>query len=241
MVSFIDNFIEPIQLPAGVEEVETNLDLPEGEYLLTLTNSSESPVRHEIVFAWTEGGTTWIWRNPDDGLAEWPEGSVIFCGINSDVLRDIYYSIEDLAWQVSPYKETGGGSGWSLRGDVGLIELGAFAFTPLAYLSVDSDQPAHTVIEHVIQAELRPDRTMRLDGGGRPIVKAHFQNHSYLTFSIAPDGSYVDIGATVAALVRMRLQTHIAVYSEEAVHLVATFENLSDEFAWMSSPAPNDP
>lgn len=233
-LSFIDNFIAPLELPAGQEEVQTSLDLPDGEYILTMADNTASPTRYEVVFAWSEDGITWIWRNPDMGLAEWPEGSVIFCGINSVVLRDVYYSLE-------AYKEAVGGSGWSLRGDVGLIELMALSFTPFAYLSVDSEQPAGTVTEHVIQADLNPDRIIRLDGGGRPIVKAHFQNHSYLTFSIAPDGSYVDIGATVAALVRMRLQTHVALYSKEAVHLVATFENLSDEFAWMSSAAPNDP
>src|SRR5690554_2724933 len=100
MLNFLDNFIAPLELPGGQEEVQTSLDLPDGEYILTMANNTASPTRYEVVFAWSEDGITWIWRDPGMGLAEWPEGSVIFCGINSHVLQEIFYQLEDFSYQL---------------------------------------------------------------------------------------------------------------------------------------------
>lgn len=223
MLNFLDNFIEPIQLPAGVEEVETTLALPEGEYILTVTNSSEDPVRHETVFAWTEDGTTWLWRNPDDGLAEWPEGSVIFCGINSHVLEDIYSSIGPGSVEY--------GSGLMLKPAVGLVDM--LAVPAISYVVIDGFSRQGQTLSHTVLANLQPSGTLRIDSYDLPISKAELQPLAGLTFSVSSGGG-IDIQSASAVNLRMNLQTII---EDGSVRLIATFEDLG-AFTLLTPPAP---
>lgn len=240
MLNFLDNFIVPLELPGGQEEVQTSLDLPDGEYILTMADNTVSPTRYEIVFAWSEDGITWIWRDPDMGLAEWPEGSVIFCGINSYVLQEIFYQLEDVSHQLSSYREVWAGGGTTLSANVGLVKV--LVSAGLTELYADNEQPAHTVVEHTIMADMWPSGTLRISGGGRQIARARLQQHPYLSFTADPDGEFVDITTSTHAEMRIRVQTEVTLPDEdEVLDLLVTFEDLSEGFAWMPSPTPNDP
>ena len=237
MLNFLDNFIAPLELPGGQEEVQTSLDLPDGEYILTMANNTASPTRYEVVFAWSEDGITWIWRDPGMGLAEWPEGSVIFCGINSHVLQEIFYQLEDFSYQLedvshqlSSYRETWAGGGTTLSANVGLVTV--LVSAGLTELYADNEQPYNSVVEHTIMADMWPSGTLRISGGGRQIARARLQQHPYLSFTADPDGEYVDITTSTHAELRIRVQTEVILPDEdEVLDLLVTVEDLSEGFA----------
>lgn len=91
MLNFINNWARPIELASGSETAL--LDLPDGEYLLTIADSSAAASRWEIVRAEVDGGVATLQRGQEETLAQvWPEGSVIYCGVTAGTLNEIMQS-----------------------------------------------------------------------------------------------------------------------------------------------------
>ena len=87
-MNFVNNYLEPITLAAGATTADLNL--PNGEYLLTLTDSRSEPTRWEIVGAVVVGGTAVLERGrqgTDD--QSWVSGSVIYCSLTAGTLLDL--------------------------------------------------------------------------------------------------------------------------------------------------------
>src|SRR5690606_35155665 len=122
-----------------------------------------------------------------------------------------------------------GFGGATLSPDVGLVTV--LVSAGMTELFADSEQPAHTVVEHIIRADMWPSGTLRLSGGGRQIAQARLQQHPYLSFSADPAGEYVDITTSTHVELRMRLQTEVRRPDEdEVLNLVVTVEDLSADF-----------
>ncbi|AQZ96548.1 hypothetical protein ACFSB1_10675 [Halopseudomonas phragmitis] len=88
-LSFLNNFSAPIVLDPGPAIVA--IDIPDGLYRLTLTDSLTTPTRWEIVQATVQAGLAELVRGlegTDDQL--WPEGSWAYCAITAGVLQDIF-------------------------------------------------------------------------------------------------------------------------------------------------------
>lgn len=91
MLNFINNWSRPIELASGTETAL--LDLPDGEYLLTIADSPTAASRWEIVRAEVDGGVATLQRGQEETLAQaWPEGSVIYCGVTAGTLNEIMQS-----------------------------------------------------------------------------------------------------------------------------------------------------
>jgi len=88
MLSFIDNWLRPLQLAAA--QVEAELDLPDGLYVLTISDSSSSATRWEVFAAQVELGLGVLDR---DDPQEWGEGSVVYCSVSSRVLDVVFSSL----------------------------------------------------------------------------------------------------------------------------------------------------
>src|SRR5690606_14381073 len=91
MLNFINNWARPIELASGTETAL--LDLPDGEYLLTIADSPTAASRWEIVRAEVDGGVATLQRGQEGTLAQaWPEGSVIYCSVTAGTLNEIMQS-----------------------------------------------------------------------------------------------------------------------------------------------------
>lgn len=180
---------------------------------------------------------------PGESLQEWPEGSVIYCGVNALVLDMIFSELKAFGEMLGggpSYKGTLGLSvqyGSKLDGDRG--QISGRVFDGVARIDVDENMPDMTVVEHVIIAEIWPSGTLRLHGNGRPVVEARLQNHPKLTFTMGADGEYIDINASSFCRCYIRLQTEIRLYDAPACAFIATFHDLDDEFSVLTSPPPN--
>ncbi|RMH95879.1 hypothetical protein EA795_20740, partial [Stutzerimonas nitrititolerans] len=74
MLTFVNNWLREISLPQGATACP--LDLPDGEYRLTLADAASGATRWEIVDAVVLGGAATLVR-AREGTAdqEWPAGS----------------------------------------------------------------------------------------------------------------------------------------------------------------------
>ena len=243
-LSFSDNFIHPITLPAGEEYVDAQLDLPNGHYLLTVTDSSDNPSRYEIIDVIMIGGTADIWRPhmpPDD--AGWPEGSFVFCSVNAAVLERIFSEI-DLAYQAIDdsregiNRELGGpkyffGGGGYLQRSTGLLFADTSSVTRTLRVS---DALEHgRVDDSTVITTLGPNGSLRIQSDHFPIAEARMQNYPGLSFELSADRTYVDISPTVPETqhIRIRILTWIG-YSPEhgdsdgsACFILTSFEDLA--------------
>lgn len=94
-MNFINNWSQPVTLATGATSLA--LDLPDGEYRLTLADSPFMQTRWEIVGASVAAGTATLARGLE-GTADqdWPEGSFIYCALTAGVLRDLFARLEAL-------------------------------------------------------------------------------------------------------------------------------------------------
>lgn len=103
-MNFVNNYLEPITLAQGATSV--TLNLPDGEYVLTLADSTTPPTRHEIVHATVTGGMAVLSRAQEGTLDQaWDQGSVIYCGVTAETLEKIGQGVE------------GPGAGWGRIGE----------------------------------------------------------------------------------------------------------------------------
>lgn len=88
-MQFINNWSRAVTLAPGVTALA--LDLPDGEFRLTLADSQFSPTRWEIVSAQLVGGTAALTRAQEGTTdQDWPSGSVIYCAITAGELNDLF-------------------------------------------------------------------------------------------------------------------------------------------------------
>lgn len=213
-LKFIDNFIHPVQLPPGEQEVMADLPLPESDedyYLLTLADSAINPTRYEIVEAGRDVGSpqAWIWRynmaEDDEGFAE---GSVIFCSVNSEALAALqggFTQAEEQLLQIRLAHDIGRES-W-IRRSFGLQMVNAVS--TVVTLLLDEDIGEHKCVRQTLIVDLgsAPFAALRISGSGRPIVSAELETVSGLTYQLDPDGEYVQI--TSASHRRLRIELDI--------------------------------
>lgn len=99
-MNFINNWMQPVTLAAGATVLD--LDLVDGRYRLTLSDSDTAPTRWEIVDAAIEGGEAVLSRGLEGTLdQDWPEGSVIYAGITAGILGELYSRLNSLEARVT--------------------------------------------------------------------------------------------------------------------------------------------
>ncbi len=88
MLTFVNNWLREISLPQGATACP--LDLPDGEYRLTLADAASGATRWEIADAVVLGGAATLVR-AREGTAdqEWPAGSVIYCDVTAETLASM--------------------------------------------------------------------------------------------------------------------------------------------------------
>lgn len=94
-MNFINNWLREIVLEQGADSCP--LDLPNGEYRLTLADAASSATRWEIVDAAVAGGTATLTR-AREGTADqnWPAGSAIYAGVTAGQLHALVNRIVQL-------------------------------------------------------------------------------------------------------------------------------------------------
>lgn len=81
-MSFVNNWQRPIVL--AIDASSAPLDLPNGQYVLTVTDSLSAPTRWEIITAFVTDGVATIYRGRESTPAQaWPVGSFIYCAITA--------------------------------------------------------------------------------------------------------------------------------------------------------------
>lgn len=94
-MNFINNWQRDIALAAGA--LSCPLDIPDGTYRLTLSDSLSSATRWELVTATVTAGEAALVRGVEGSAdQEWPSGSVIYCAITAAVLTDAFQRISAL-------------------------------------------------------------------------------------------------------------------------------------------------
>lgn len=85
-MNFVNNWLRPITLAAGATSLA--LDIPPGNYRLTLADSATAPTRWEIVDAAVLNGEVTLIRG-QEGTADqdWPAGSVIYNAVTAGVME----------------------------------------------------------------------------------------------------------------------------------------------------------
>src|SRR5690554_3936751 len=87
-MNFVNNWLRPIALT--LEQSHTLLDLPDGEYRLTIADGASSATRWEIVGAVVEDGAATLTRGLEGTpVQEWTVGSVIYCAVTAETLERI--------------------------------------------------------------------------------------------------------------------------------------------------------
>lgn len=99
-MNLINNWMQPVTLAAGATSLA--LDLPDGLYRLSLTDSATAPTRWEIVGAVIEDGQAVLARGLEGTLdQDWPDGSGIYAGITAGMLGELYQRITSLEARVA--------------------------------------------------------------------------------------------------------------------------------------------
>ncbi len=106
-MNYVNNWSRPVTLAIGATALE--LDLPDGEYRLTLTDSAAEPTRWEIIDAVVTSGTATLARQQEGTLEQsWPAGSTIFNAVTAGTLIQMDSRIAAI--------EEGGGAGAIIAG-----------------------------------------------------------------------------------------------------------------------------
>lgn len=85
MLKFVNNYIEPIELT--VDQSTVALNLPDGQYRLTIADSATAPTKWEIVAAMVSSGEAMLARGIEGAAPrEWGAGSVVYNSITAETL-----------------------------------------------------------------------------------------------------------------------------------------------------------
>lgn len=87
-MNYVNNWLRAIDLEQGATSCP--LDLPDGEYRLTLADAAAGATRWEIVDAVVAAGSATLTR-AREGTADqdWPTGSVIYCSVTAEALEQM--------------------------------------------------------------------------------------------------------------------------------------------------------
>lgn len=98
-MNFVNNWSQAITLAADAGDCP--LALPDGEYLLTITDSATKPTAWEIVRAQVVGGYAYLARGRENTTARaWPAGSLIYCSITAGTFADLFDLVDASTRQV---------------------------------------------------------------------------------------------------------------------------------------------
>lgn len=101
---FINNFESTTALP--VDALSLPLDLPDGLYRLTLTDTGRT--RWEIVLATVTAGTAALQRGQEGTAVQaWPVGSVLYQSVTAGQMQYLYSQLAALALRVSALESAG--------------------------------------------------------------------------------------------------------------------------------------
>ncbi len=105
-MNYVNNWLRDITLEQGATSCP--LDLPDGEYRLTLADAAAGATRWEIVDAVVAAGSATLTR-AREGTADqdWPTGSVIYSSVTAGFLVQLQQQIADLLARVAAL-EAGG-------------------------------------------------------------------------------------------------------------------------------------
>lgn len=85
-MQFVNNWQRDIVLPLAADQAA--LDLPDGQYRLTLTNKAGT--LQEVVGAAVVAGTAALSRGLEGtARADWPAGSVIYCALTAGLFQSL--------------------------------------------------------------------------------------------------------------------------------------------------------
>lgn len=88
MKKFINNYAEPVEL--SMEQPSVTLNLPDGEYRLTIADAATNATRWEIVDATVAGSVATLARGQEATASqEWPAGSVIYNALTAETLTSL--------------------------------------------------------------------------------------------------------------------------------------------------------
>ena len=168
MLSFVDNWLRPLQLT--VAQVEAELDLPDGQYILTVADSETAATRWEILAAMVESGQAMLLR---ESAQEWGAGSVIYCSVNSAILAQIFLGQEALDSRVTNLE--GGGlqqvyaapTGSDVTLDPAMPYWATAPGAGLVTFSAPADLPGSKRLENTVEATLSAGGRVRIAGNGR--------------------------------------------------------------------------
>ena len=95
-MNFVNNWSQALALASGATSCA--LDLPDGTYRLTLTDSASQATVWEIVDAVVENKAANLTRARESTVARaWPSGSIIYCAVTAGVMAAISQQNEYLA------------------------------------------------------------------------------------------------------------------------------------------------
>jgi hypothetical protein len=94
-MDYVNNWSRGATLAPGATSLA--LDLPDGTYRLTLTDSASAPTRWEIVDAVVVTGSATLTR-AQEGTADqdWPSGSLIYCSVTAGLLNQLFSDLLDM-------------------------------------------------------------------------------------------------------------------------------------------------
>lgn len=225
MISFVDNWLRPLQLTAA--QVEVELDLPDGQYVLTVADSETAATRWEILAAMVESGQATLLR---ESAQEWGAGSVIYCSVNSAILAQIFLAQEALDGRVASLEGLGLQQVYAAPagGDVTLdAAMPYWATAPgagLVTFSAPADLPGSKRLENTVEATLSAGGRVRIAGNGRDIIEALVQPHTDISASLGTGNAYLELTASATARVRLTIAVRAGEYAGGVIRLQLAVE-----------------
>src|SRR3989344_3011764 len=135
-MNFVNNWQRALVLAGGVTSLA--LDLPDGDFLLTLADSATQPTRWEIVLATVVGGAATLTRAQEGTTDQsWPSGSVIYCSLTAGQVASIFAELASLAARVTALEPPPGPVVWN-------------SATALGPASFSTDQLTVTVTDETV-------------------------------------------------------------------------------------------
>lgn len=220
MISFVDNWLRPLQLTAA--QVEVELDLPDGQYVLTVADSETAATRWEILAAMVESGQATLLRQ---SAQEWAAGSVIYCSMNSTILAQIFSAQEALDGRVASLE---GGvvqqvyaapTGSDVALDTAMPYWTTAPGAGLVTFSAPADLPGSKRLENTVEATLSAGGRVRIAGNGRDIIEALVQSHADISASLGTGNAYLELTASATARVRLTIAVRAGEYAGGVIRL----------------------
>ena len=169
-MQFINNWSRPVTLAAGATSLA--LDLPDGEYRLTLADSPFTPTRWEIVGAAVASGTATLVRGLESTAdQDWPTDSVIYCTVTAGLLADLFARIAALeGGGDAPYQliaaDGGSGAGFQV-GVYGSLEPATISIGGVDHaieILATAQDESSVVLTFQIDAQVDATLRLRIDG-----------------------------------------------------------------------------